>query len=279
LRAGFIRRAFALLLVVTAIGHARPQQAPQSDKLVAVRGITREVAPVEAKLEGSTATNVLGMVFTTGTINGVRVVTVRSGVGKTNSAIAATLLLERFKPSAVIWTGTAGAVDPDLRPADVVIATGVGYHDYGAMTATGFVRNPTRNSGTAQTDPAFFSADPNLLAAARRAATTVKLSRGPLAETDPAPRIHEGLIVTGDAFVASPEQRNEIRKALKASAVEMEGASVAQVCARFGIPMIVIRSITDRADGEASNSYQRFVDTSSRNSADLALAIVRQLLK
>jgi adenosylhomocysteine nucleosidase len=200
-------------------------------------------------------------------------------VGKTNSALATALLLERFKPSAVIWTGTAGAVDPDLKPADVVIGTGVGYHDYGAMTADGFARSPTRNSGTNQTDPAFFPADPDLLAAARRAAGIVKLSRGPIPESEPAPRIVEGLISTGDAFVADPARRNEIRTALKASAVEMEGAAVAQVCARFNVSFLVIRSITDRADGQASNSYQRFVDTSSRNAADLTVATIQQWLQ
>ena len=242
-------------------------------------GITREVAPVESRLGNPTATNIQGMVFTSGTINGARIVTVRSSVGKANSALATTLLLERFKPSAVIWTGTAGAVDPDLNPVDVLIGTGVGYHDYGAMAVGGFTRSPTRNSGTGQTDPAFFPPDANLLAAARRAAGTVKLSRGPIPESDPAPRILEGLIATGDAFVADPARRNEIRTALKASAVEMEGAAVAQVCARFNIPFLLIRSITDRADGQASNSYQRFVDTSSGNAAELALATIQQFLK
>jgi adenosylhomocysteine nucleosidase len=266
-----------LFLLVALVPALPAQQA--SDRLIAVMGIAREIAPVESRLQGSMATNIQGIVFTSGTINAARIVTVRSSVGKTNSALATTLLLERFKPSAVIWTGTAGAVDPDLNPADVVIGTGVGYHDFGAMVVGGFTRNPTRNSGTGQTDPAFFPPDANLLAAARRAASTVKLSRGPIPESDPTPRILEGLIATGDAFVADPSRRNEIRTALKASAVEMEGAAVAQVCSRFNIPFLVIRSITDRADGQASNSYQRFVDTSSLNAAELAVATIQQFLK
>jgi adenosylhomocysteine nucleosidase len=200
-------------------------------------------------------------------------------VGKTNAALATTLLLERFKPTAVIWTGTAGAIDPDLNPADVVIGTGVGYHDFGSMVVGGFARSATRNSGVGQADPAFFPSDASLLAAAQRAAGTVKLSRGPRAEADPAPRILEGLIVTGDAFVADPSRRTEIHTSLKASAVEMEGAAVAQVCSRFRIPFLLIRSITDRADGQASNSYQQFVETSSGNAAQLTLATIQQLGK
>jgi adenosylhomocysteine nucleosidase len=60
--------------------------------------------------------------------------------------------------------------------------------------------------------------------------------------------------------------------------VEMEGAAVAQVCARFGVPVIVIRSITDHADGSASGSYRQFLEVASRNAADLALATIREML-
>ena len=66
---------------------------------------------------------------------------------------------------------------------------------------------------------------------------------------------------------------------MNAIAVEMEGAAVAQVCARFGVPVIVIRSITDHADGGAAGSYRQFVDMASRNAADLALATIREMLK
>ena len=159
-------------------------------------------------------------------------------------------------------------MDVELNPGDVVIGTAVGYHDFGDVTTTGFVRSPTRNAATGRPDPSLFPADPKLLAAARRAARTLK-----------AAPIREGVIVTGDAFIANPARRTDLRRELNASAVEMEGAAVAQVCARFGIPAIVIRSITDRADGDAAGSYQRFVGLASRNAADLALATIRELLK
>jgi 5'-methylthioadenosine/S-adenosylhomocysteine nucleosidase len=118
-----------------------------------------------------------------------------------------------------------------------------------------------------------------LLAAARRAAVAVKPSRLPDAEPGPVARISEGIIVTGDSFISSSVRRDELRGELKASVVEMEGAAVAQVCARFGVPLIVIRSVTDRADGQAMPSYQRFVDLASRNAADLAVATVREWQK
>ena len=256
----------AVLLACAVAGSAL--RAQSESPLFGVIGITREVAPVEERLESPAVTRVRGIVFTSGKIGNARIVTVRSGAGKTNAAIAATLLVERFMPSAVIFTGTAGAVDPALNPGDVVIGTGVGYHDFGSMDASGFVRSRPRNPATGQADPAFFAADPKLLSAALRA------SRGMENQT-----VREGLIVTGDAFVSSPTRRDELRKELKASAVEMEGAAVAQVGDHLGVPVIVIRSITDRADGGASGSYQRFVDTASRNAANLAIATIQQFLK
>ena len=209
-----------------------------------------------------------GIVFTSGTIDGTRVVAVRSGVGKVSAAMAATLLLDHFSPAAVIFSGTAGAVDVELDPGDVVIGTGVGYHDYGNVTASGLVRSPTRDYASGRADPVFFPAEPDLLAAARRAAEAMKGTR-----------IREGLIVTGDAFMSSATRRTELRHELNAAAVEMEGAAVAQVCARFGVPAIVIRSITDRADGSAGQSYAKFRDIASRNAADLALGTIREFAK
>jgi adenosylhomocysteine nucleosidase len=187
-----------------------------------------------------------------------------------NAAIAATLLIDHFSPAAVVFSGTAGAVDPELNPGDAVIATAVGFHDFGNITTGGFVRSTAFNTASGLRDPAFFPADPALLAAARRAAASIQL---------PSAHIREGLVVTGDAFVANPGNREELRRELKASAVEMEGAAVAQVCSRLGVPFIVIRSITDHADGSASGSYRQFVQTAARNAADLVIATIHEMGK
>jgi len=250
-----------------------------SGRLVAVIGITREIAPVEARLQSPTVERIRDVVFTSGTIDGARIMTARVGVGKVNAAEATTLLLDHFLPAAVIFSGTAGAVDPDLNPGDIVVGTAVGHHDFGTATAGAFVRGPTRDPASGQLDPLFFPAGPELLAAARRAAVTVKPLRLPDAEPGVVSRISEGVIVTGDSFISSAVRRDELRGELKASVVEMEGAAVAQVCARFGVPMIVIRSVTDRAQAQAMPSYQRFVDLASRNAADLAVATVREWQK
>ena len=205
--------------------------------------------------------------------------TARLGVGKVNAAVAVTLLLDHFSPTAVILSGTAGAVDPDLNPGDVVVGTSVRYHDFGTMTADAFVREPTRDPTSGQLDRVLFPAGDELLAAARRAAITFEPSRLADDAVGPAPQIREGAIVTGDVFISSLPLREELRRELNATAVEMEGAAVAQVCARFGVRLLVIRSITDRAEAQATGSYQRNVDLASRNAADLALATIHEWMK
>src|SRR6478672_3853733 len=274
-----VRSRLFITFALVAVTGAAPGMHQLSGRLVAVIGITREIAPVEARLQSLAIERIRDVVFTSGTIDGARIMTARVGVGKVNAAEATTLLLDHFSPAAVIFSGTAGAVDPDLNPGDVVIGTAVGHHDFGTVTASAFVRGPTRDPASGQVDPIFFPAGPELLAAARRAAVTLKPSRLPDAEPGPAARISEGVIVTGDSFISSSVRRDELRSELKASVVEMEGAAVAQVCARFGVPLIVIRSVTDRAQAQAMPSYQQFVDLASRNAADPAVATVRESQK
>ena len=81
---------------------------------------------------------VQGVRFTTGSLKDRRVVLTHSGMGKVNAAMAATLLVEQFQPTHVLFTGIAGGLNPDLRPGDVVIGAKTAYHDYGEWTPEGF---------------------------------------------------------------------------------------------------------------------------------------------
>jgi len=242
---------------------------------VAVLGIPAEVTDIEARLSRATVERVQGVPFVVGFVGVTRVVLGRTGAGKVNAAMVTTLLVSHYAPSAVFFTGTAGALDPELRPGDVIVATGIGHHDFGASLEQQFVRRPTRNPVTGDVNPMFLPADERLLAAVRRAVPTVTLV--PVPGTKRAPVIREGLIVTGDAFVANPAQRDELHRSLKAVAVEMEGAAVAQVSAQFAVPAIVIRSITDSADGSTPDAYAANRDTASRNAATLTLASIASL--
>ena len=130
----------ALCLVTPTAGLAQ--------SIVGVLGIEREIAPIEKALQDSREIAVRGYVFRLGTLNGRQVVAGRSGVGKVNAAIIATLLIGQFNPSAILFSGTAGAIDPALHPGDVVIGGTMVQHDVGLHTSDGIKRRGVRNAVT-----------------------------------------------------------------------------------------------------------------------------------
>ena len=201
-----LQKKLTPLVIVIALCVSLTAQQPATS-VIALMAVPQELPPIVARIAGPRVQQFHGVTFTSGTAEKTPVVAVQSGVGKVNAALAAALVIERFAPAAIIFSGTAGAVDLTLRPGDVVIATAVGYYDFGAFSEKGFVRRPTRNPGSGEFDPVLFPMDGGLLDAARRAAKEIRVS--PLAgrEQEPRPVIHEGPIMTGDAFVASPALR------------------------------------------------------------------------
>jgi adenosylhomocysteine nucleosidase len=259
----------AALLVVPALAFA---QAP-----IGVLGITQEVVFLEKRLQDTREVVVRGYVFRVGTLNGRRVVVGRSGAGKVNASIAATLLITQFNPTAVFFSGTAGAVDQELRPGDVVIGRTMAQHDVGAQTSDGLRRSGTRNVVTGELEPVLMPAPDALLTLARESAQSLRLPPVRTAAGDRVPRIVEGVIVTGDVFLTDAARREELRRSLGASAVEMEGAAVVQVCRQLKVPCLVVRSVTDTADSQAAASYREFLATASENAAALVAAIIARL--
>jgi adenosylhomocysteine nucleosidase len=263
-----LRSAAGVLVLLAAVAAAEAQS------IVGVLGIPSEVIAVEQRLEDSHEVVVRGYVFRVGAIGGRQVAVGRTGAGKVNAAVIATLMMSLFDPTVVFFSGTAGAIDQALHPGDVVIGTAVAQHDIGVSAAGGFVRRGLRNLA-GERDPILLPAPDALLIAARAAAAQLTLR--PAKAGDRVPRITEGVIVTGDVFVSNAAQRDELRASLGAAAVEMEGAAMMQACRQFAVPCLVIRSITDRADGQASDSYERFRPAASENAAALVAATIARL--
>ena len=263
-------RLLVLLLAIVA-------GAAEAQSIIGVLGIEREVAAIESRLQGSREVPVRGYVFRVGTLNGRQVVVGRTAAGKVNAAIAATVLIGHFNPSALFFSGTAGAIDQALRPGDVVIGTGVVQHDAGAITPAGIQRRGLRNSVTGEVDPLIVPAPEALLMASRRAVEGLTLTPIESADGKRVPRIVEGVVVTGDVFVSDAATRDDLRSSLNASAVEMEGAAMVQACRQFSVPCLVVRSITDRADGQAMTNYKLFIAVASENAATVVAAIIARL--
>jgi adenosylhomocysteine nucleosidase len=267
----------AILLVLLICGHltAGDQLRPSTTGILGA--FSDEVAILEQALTDARPQTILGIRFVTGTLKGRSVVLASSGVGKVNAAMCATLLVDHFMPGEIIFSGIAGSINPELHPGDIVIGEKTAHHDMGTLNPEGMHYRGMRSPVDWQPNPVFLDADPRLLLAAEAARKRVNLEKIQTSEGERTPAVFRGIIVTGDVFVASPAKKEELRKALNADAVEMEGAAVAQVCRELGVPCLVIRSISDTADARARQDASLFFPIAAQNSALFVQNIVEQL--
>jgi adenosylhomocysteine nucleosidase len=252
-------------------------QEGSAGTLAVLGAFNQEVGLLERALAEPVSREIEGITFMSGRIANRPVVVAWTGVGKVNTAMVTTLLIEHYKPTRVLFTGIAGGVDPKLEPGDIVIAKQTAHHDMGIYWVDGIEPGGVRNRLTGDTNPVFFPADANLLAVAAQVARDVQFDPVVRRDGQRPPRVVVGTVVTGDTFVASKEKCEELAEKLGADAVEMEGAAVAQICYQRGIPCLVIRSIADKADEDAIVDKQRFYTLAARNSARLVARIVESL--
>ena len=212
---------------------------------------------------------VAGRDYWLGHWHGHELVAVLSRIGKVAAATTATVLIERFEVDRIVFTGVAGGLAEGVAVGNVVVASELLQHDMDASPL--YPKHEVPMTGMSR-----FPADSALSRALLRAARSVlelpveTLGPEAIAEFNlSAPRVHEGLILSGDRFVATSAESQALRHALpEALAVEMEGAAVAQVCHDYGLPFAALRTISDRADDAAHVDFQRFVDqVASRYSA------------
>ncbi|WP_119157200.1 5'-methylthioadenosine/adenosylhomocysteine nucleosidase [Caldimonas tepidiphila] len=221
-----------------------------------------------------------GRAFYAGHLEGREVVAVLSGIGKVAAATTATLAIEAFGAGAVLFTGVAGGVGEGVRVGDVVVADALLQHDMDASPL--FPRYEVPLTGRAA-----FPADAAMSGRLAAAAAAVLADAGELIGREhlapfgiEAPRLHRGLVASGDRFVSGAAESRALCAALAQAghlplAVEMEGAALAQVCHDFGVPFAVLRTISDRADDSAHVDFLAFIrEVASRYAA----AIVRRFV-
>ena len=204
-----------------------------------------------------------GVDFHVGTLEGQPVVIMRSGIGKVLSASALTAMLNRYSISRVIFTGIAGGVGDETNVLDQVIATRLVQHDYGTMTNDGFVWE-TGVTGEAKGEKGFYFCDSELVDLAYECAVQVIGKE----------HVFKGTIATGDQFIASEAYVKTLQAQFDAIACEMEGASDAAVCAQYEIPFVVIRAMSDKADGNAHDGVENMGDLAADNSSRIVMQML-----
>lgn len=215
-----------------------------------------EIKELRAQLTNANEENIANMIFYSGQINDHEVVLVRAGIGKVQAGVTTAFLIENFKVDAVINSGSAGGIGTGLAVGDLVLSTGVAYHD---ASATVFGYKP----GQLPQQPQIFEADQELLQAVSEAASQAGL------------QVKPGLIVTGDQFVSSQAQIAAIKEIYpQALCCEMEGAAVAQVAYQFDKPFLIVRAMSDVGDEDAGQSFDEFIIDAGKKSAQMILNLL-----
>lgn len=237
-----------------------------------------EVEPYRAALVGQRALRLAGLDVHGGHLDGCAVALVAGGIGKVNAALAATLLCAHFGCRALILSGVAGGISARLELGDLVVATSIVDLDYGRATDGGRVRYRPGDMPLPQVSPGdvTYRIDANLEGTLRRRVGGLVLPPVVLrpGSSPRAPVVHHGPLATTDAFVASEEVRDAIGRDTGALAVEMEGAAVAAVAERFGVPWLVVRAVSDRAGTDSGLDFTTFLAGAAASAATL----VRTLL-
>jgi adenosylhomocysteine nucleosidase len=201
-----------------------------------------------------------GRDFWQGHWQGRPVVAVLSRIGKVAAATTATALIEHFGVGQIVFTGVAGGLGAGVQVGDVVLAEQFVQHDMDASPLFPRHEVPLYGRSLFPTDAALSQ---GLAQAAQQVLAQVAAHVGEDAVREfglHAPRLHLGLVASGDRFVSTTAECRALQQALpEALAVEMEGAAVAQVCADYGLPFAALRTVSDRADDEAHADFSRFI--------------------
>jgi adenosylhomocysteine nucleosidase len=218
-----------------------------------------------------------GREFWVGRLHGQDVILVLSGIGKVAAATTATLLIERFKVSQIVFTGVAGGLAENLNVGDLVVADSFLQHDLDVSPLFPKYEVPSYGLATFQADNKLAGELEQACAAVLGDLDDVLSTEARAAFSLNNPQLHTGLLISGDRFVSTTAESQKLQQDLPlALAVEMESAAFAQVCHDYGVPFAAVRTISDRADDAATVDFKRFL---SEVASHYSAAIVDKWLK
>ena len=229
-------------------------------KLGIIGAMDVEVALLKEKMENTVTATHAASVYCEGTLEGMPAVVVQCGVGKVNAAMCAQILISVYGVTHLVNTGIAGSLCADLDIGDLVISKDAMYHDFDCVH---FGYEMGRVPGM---DTVAFPADENLAKYAFAAAESVNPGH-----------TKSGRVASGDLFVAEKAAKDAIIAKTGAVCTEMEGAAIAHTAYRNGVPFVIIRAISDKADNSAEMDYPVFEAIAAQRCARVTVAMAGQL--
>lgn len=229
-------------------------------KIGILGAMIEEVRTIKNKMQNVKTKKIGGREYYTGKLHGIDTTLAFSRWGKVASASTVTILINTFEAELIIFTGVAGAVSKKLNVGDIVISDGLYQHDMDARPLFERHQIPL-------TEMILFRPEKNLIENAKSAAEKFvakidkNIRRDALQKFSISkPKVFTGIIASGDQFITNAAEHDALRiDGEEVFAVEMEGAAIAQVCHEHGVPYIVVRTISDKADHSADVDFPAFV--------------------
>lgn len=259
-----VKKRITLMLIVLLVSVVAVfAQATTEERVGIISAMDNEIKLLLENAEIDYIDSFGGIDFNVGTLCGKDVIIVKAGIGKVLAASCAATLLCRYNITDVIFTGIAGGVGDQTNVLDVVIGDNLVQHDYGQVSLDGFVWEPASGGD----EQGIFTCDPELVRKAYDASVSVVGSD----------HAFQGTIATGDQFIASDWYVKELQERFNALACEMEGCAVAAVCTQYDVPFVVIRTMSDKADGLAHESMSNMGDIAADNSSKIVMELLKAL--
>ncbi|MGL4562999.1 MAG: 5'-methylthioadenosine/adenosylhomocysteine nucleosidase [Brevinema sp.] len=225
-----------------------------------IGAMDEEIKLIKESMQDVATVKIGDVEFHKGQINNQDIILCQSGIGKVNAAFASTILIHHFKVKAILFSGVAGGIKFELNINDLVIGTDFLYHDVDA-TALGYKLSELPDGYLS-----LFHADQKLS----------KIIYDLAVDLFGFGTVYQGRIISGDQFIASFEKIQEFENLYNAAAVDMESTAVAHISNKSNIPCCIIRSISDKADGIANNTYESFFREAAKNSAKIVVELCHQ---
>lgn len=278
---GKMKRDFVIwIFVILFLFFLSCEKALHKPEVAILFAFADEGKLLRSKMELTDSLNLSGRIFWKGKLQGKDVVVVESGVGMTNAAMITQLLIDKYDPEKIIFTGICGGIDSANHIGDVVIPEKWVTHDYGIYNEDGFSPESLVVVMLGESEKRyvmFFSVDRDLLKIANISAEKMRDKFKSIGEKVPQVRIG-GIGASGNSFIDQKGKRFWLREKLDAQIVDMESAAVVQVANINKVPILVIRSCSDLAGGSGSSTAQEELSHFFKVAADNSAMFVLQLL-
>jgi len=225
-----------------------------------IGAMDEEVDVLKNEMKIKEIRSIANMEFYIGNLEEREIVLVRCGIGKVNAAICTQILISELEAKTIINTGVAGALNDGLDVLDIVVSTDVQQHDF---DVTGFGH---KLGEIPRMEKSIFPADENLVDKALAASKEVLKQN----------KAVKGRIVSGDIFVSDAKLKETLLENFNAHCTEMEGAAIGHTCYVNNTPFVIIRAMSDKADGSAHSNFNEFVQEAADHSKDIVKIMLKQ---